>query len=313
MKIVTLDADTLPVELQKPDFCDRWVYRKSTDERELLAVLDNAEVVITNKVPLRAEILKQLPALRFICVAATGFDCVDIDYCRQRGIAVSNVPGYSSRSVSEGVIASIFALRRNLLQYASASSREWLHSDHFCLHKAPINDIQDATLGIIGRGEIGGAVARLARGVGMKVLFAEYKGQQNVRSGYQAFDEVVRESDILTLHCPLSPETRQLIDHSVLAMMKSSSLLINTARGGLIDEDALADALMRGKISGAALDVLTQEPPHPHNPLLTLKHPNLLITPHIAWASQTGVSNLIKGIHYNLAGYFCGAVKNSVI
>lgn len=313
MKIVTLDAGTLPIDLQKPEYCDTWLYRTSTKEEELLTVLDKAEVAITNKVPLRRAVLEKLPSLRFICVAATGYDCIDIDYCREKGIAVSNVPGYSRRSVSEGVIASVFTLRRCLNEYAMASRTEWSQSEHFCLHKTPIQDIQSATLGVIGRGEIGSAVAYLAKAIGMHVLFAERPGQNNVREGYTTFDEVIRSSDILTLHCPLTAETRQIINRNVLSEMKPGAMIINTARGPLINEDDLIVALESGKLGGAALDVLNQEPPSQSNRLLNFKHPNLIITPHIAWASESGVNNLVKGIHYNLAGYLGGSVKNSVI
>lgn len=313
MKIVTLDAGTLPVQLEKPQSCDDWVYRESTREEDVVSVLDNAEIVITNKVPLRKASLEKLPSLRFICVAATGYDCIDTEYCREHGIVVSNVPGYSTRSVSESVIASVFALRRHLIEYCYSSHIEWSFSSHFCLHKSPIGDIQEATLGIIGRGDIGCAVARLARTLGMNVLFAERPGQRSVREGYTPFNDVISQSDVLTLHCPLTPETHQIINQSVLAQMKPTALLINTARGALINEDDLADALNRGEIAGAALDVLSKEPPSPENKLLQVRHKNLLITPHIAWASQTGVHNLIKGINYNLAGFFAGAIKNRIV
>ncbi|MFB4357973.1 D-2-hydroxyacid dehydrogenase [Pantoea sp. BS_4] len=312
MKIVTLDAGTLPVRLEKPESCDSWIYRESTREEDVVSVLDNAEIVITNKVPLRKTSLEKLPSLRFICVAATGYDCIDTDYCREHGIMVSNVPGYSTRSVSESVIASVFALRRHLIEYYCASRIEWSLSSHFCLHKSPIGDIQETTLGVIGRGDIGCAVARLARALGMNVLFAERPGQLNVREGYTLFDDVISQSDILTLHCPLTAETHQIINRDVLVRMKSSALIINTARGALINEGDLADALNEGKIAGAALDVLDKEPPCPDNKILHVKHKNLLITPHIAWASQTGANNLIKGINFNLAGFFAGKIKNRV-
>lgn len=313
MKIVTLDAGTLPVNLIKPAYCNNWVYRSSTQECELLAVLDNAEVVITNKVPLRRAVLEKLPSLRFICVAATGYDCVDVDYCREKGISVSNIPGYSTRSVSEGVIASLFALRRSLPEYSRAARNEWHDSAHFCLHKTPVNDIESTTLGIVGRGDIGSAVARMAKGLGMTVRFAERPGQRVIREGYSSFEEVICTSDVLTLHCPLTPKTYQLINRQRLSEMKPGSVIINTARGQLINEDDLADALNSGHIGGAALDVLSQEPPPENSRLVKLEHPNLIITPHIAWASNSGVSNLVKGINYNLAGYFAGTLKNSVI
>ncbi|KQN51694.1 hydroxyacid dehydrogenase [Serratia sp. Leaf50] len=312
MKIVTLDAGTLPTALLKPTWCDHWVYLERTTEEDIVKALAGAEIAITNKVPLRAETLRGLPALRYICVAATGYDCVDIDYCREKGIAVSNVPGYSTQSVAESVIGSIFALRRRLIEYQLAAVNEWSEAGQFCLHKQPIGSVQQATLGIVGKGEIGRAVARMANALGMEAIFAEHKGAEVIREGYRRFEEVIAESDILTLHCPLTPMTKNLIDGAVMANMKTSALLINTARGALIDEAALADALRAQTLAGAALDVLSAEPPPPSHPLLDASLANLIITPHIAWANESGSINLNKGINYNLAGYFSGKIKNRV-
>lgn len=313
MKIVTLDGDTLPQPLKKPDWCDVWNYRGSTSKNETAAALHNAEIVITNKVELRKDLLRDLPGLRFICVTATGFDCIDTEYCRERGIVVSNVPGYSANSVAEGVIGFIFALRRHLKDYLHAAGHEWSDSTHFCLHRAPIRDIRDATLGIIGRGDIGGHVARLAKSIGMKVMFAERKGAPEIREGYVRFEEVIAQSDVITLHCPLNDSTREMIDMATLRQMKPEALLINTARGALINEADLVSALREGIISGAALDVLGTEPPPASHPLLDPALKNLIVTPHIAWASHSGVTNLIKVVEYNLAGYYSGQIKNRVV
>ncbi|RPH30169.1 D-2-hydroxyacid dehydrogenase [Buttiauxella warmboldiae] len=313
MKIVTLDGDTLPQPLNKPCWCKEWDYRGSTSKNEVAAALNKAEIVITNKVELRENLLRDLPELRFICVAATGFDCIDIEYCRRRGIVVSNVPGYSANSVAEGVIAFIFALRRHLKDYLHAANDEWPDSQHFCLHHAPISDVRDATLGIVGRGDIGSHVARLAKAIGMNVVFAEHKGAHDIRSGYAPFEEVISRSDIITLHCPLSESTREMIDMAALKQMKPGALLINTARGLLINEADLANALRTGIISGAALDVLATEPPAASHPLLDPTLKNLLVTPHIAWASHSGVTNLIKAVEYNLTGYYSGQIKNRVV
>ncbi|WP_034455345.1 D-2-hydroxyacid dehydrogenase [Buttiauxella noackiae] len=313
MKIVTLDGDTLPKPLKKPSWCNVWDYRGTTSKNELAAVLNNAEIVITNKVALRANLLRDLPDLRFICVTATGFDCIDTEYCRERGIVVSNVPGYSANSVAEGVIGFIFALRRHLKDYLHAASHEWSDSKHFCLHRTPIRDVRDATLGIIGRGDIGSHVAHLAKEIGMNVMFAERKGAHEIREGYVPFEEVIAQSDVITLHCPLSESTREMIDMATLKQMKPDALLINTARGLLINETDLASALREGIIGGAALDVLGTEPPPASHPLLDPKLKNLIVTPHIAWASHSGVNNLIKAVEYNLAGYYSGQIKNRVV
>ena len=285
--------------------------RAQTPAEGIVSSLAGATVAITNKVPLRADTLKQLPELRFICVAATGYDCVDLDACRERGIVVSNVPGYSTQSVSEAVIAAIFALRRKVMAYASNTRIDWPQAQHFCLHRQPIADIGGATLGIAGKGDIGLAVGRLAKALGMQVQYAERKGSDRVREGYVSFEQMLATSDIISLHCPLSESTRQMIDRQALEKMKPHALLINTARGGLINEADLADALKQAVIGGAALDVLSSEPPAIDNPLLA-DLPNLLLTPHIAWASRSGVDNLVTGVMANIAAFIQGAPVNVV-
>lgn len=311
MKIVMLDGDTLPVSLPTGQQNAEWEIRAQTSVSGIVLALTGATVAITNKVPLRAETLEQLPELRFICVAATGYDCIDLDACRARGIVVSNVPGYSTQSVSEAVIAAIFALRRQLLAYASTTRIDWPQAQHFCLHRQPIADIGGATLGIAGKGDIGLAVGRLAKALGMQVQYAERKGSDSVREGYVSFEQMLATSDIISLHCPLSDSTRQMINREALERMKPHALLINTARGGLINEADLADALKQGRIGGAALDVLSSEPPAIDNPLLA-ELPNLLLTPHIAWASRSGVDNLVTGVMANIAAFIQGEPVNVV-
>ena len=312
MKIVTLDGETLPVQPEKPSWCRDWQFRSKTADNEIVQALQGATIAITNKVPLRADSLAQLPALRYICVAATGYDCIDLDACRERGIVVSNVPGYSTQSVSEGVIGALFALRRQLVDYVNHTPAQWPDSPHFCLHRRPVQDIAGSTLGIVGKGDIGKAVGQLASALGMNVLFAERKGSTTLREGYVSFDDVLTNSDVISLHCPLSEQTRQLIDRQALSKMKPQALLINTARGGLINEADLATALREGSIGGAALDVLSSEPPSRDNPLLQADLSNLLLTPHIAWASQSGVHNLLNGIAANLAAFARHAPVNVV-
>ncbi len=312
MKIVTLDGDTLPLPIPQPGWCDEWVYRGSTGPDELTDALRGATVAITNKVQLRADVLKDLPDLRYICVAATGYDCVDIEACSQQGIAVSNVPGYSTNSVAETAIGNIFALRRHLIEYRRRSFAEWQNAPHFCIQGPLIRDLQGATLGVFGRGATGRAVAQKAEALGMKVLFAEHKQASQVRDGYTAFDQVLAQSDVISLHCPLTPQTHHLFDAATLSAMKPGALLINSARGPLIDEAALAQALRDGTLGGAALDVLSEEPPRSGSPLLETHLDNLIITPHVAWASEASVENLIQGINDNLAGWQAGALKNQV-
>ncbi|KAA5931439.1 MULTISPECIES: D-2-hydroxyacid dehydrogenase [Pantoea] len=311
MKIVMLDGDTLPVSLPTRQQQADWEIRTQTPVSDIVSSLTGATVAITNKVPLRADTLAQLPELRFICVAATGYDCVDLNACRERGIVVSNVPGYSTQSVSEAVIAAIFALRRQIMAYAVNTRIDWPQAQHFCLHRQPIGDIGGVALGIAGRGDIGQAVGRLAQALGMKVQYAERKGSDSVREGYVSFEQMLATSDIVSLHCPLSDSTRQMIDRDALEKMKPHALLINTARGGLINEANLAEALKQGLIGGAALDVLSSEPPSADNPLLA-DLPNLLLTPHIAWASRSGVENLVTGVMANIAAFIQGEPINVV-
>lgn len=311
MKIVMLDGGTLPVPLPTGQQQAVWEIRAQTPADDIVSSLAGATVAITNKVPLRADTLQQLPELRFICVAATGYDCIDLDACRTRGIVVSNVPGYSTQSVSEAVIAAIFALRRQLMAYASNTRIDWPQAKHFCVHHQPIGDIGGATLGIVGKGDIGQAVGRLAQALGMQVQYAERKGSERVRDGYVSFEQMLATSDIISLHCPLSDITRQMIDREALDKMKPQALLINTARGGLINEADLAAALKQGLIGGAALDVLSSEPPAPDNPLLAAL-PTLLLTPHIAWASRSGVENLVAGVMANIAAFIQGEPINVV-
>ncbi|MDE8557665.1 D-2-hydroxyacid dehydrogenase [Pantoea vagans] len=302
MKIVMLDGDTLPVSLPTGQQQAAWEIRAQTPVSDIVSALSGATIAITNKVPLRADTLAQLPELRFICVSATGYDCIDLNACRDRGIVVSNVPGYSTQSVSEAVFAAIFALRRQIMAYAVNTRIDWPQAQHFCLHHQPIGDIGGTTLGIAGKGDIGQAVGRLAQTLGMKVQYAERKGSERVREGYVSFEQMLTTSDIISLHCPLSDSTRQMIDREALAKMKPHALLINTARGGLINEADLAESLKQGQIGGAALDVLSSEPPSADNPLLA-DLPNLLLTPHIAWASRSGVENLVTGVMANIAAF----------
>lgn len=306
MNIVFLDSSSLPSALDRPAAALNWSERPATAADEVVAALAGAQVAITNKVKITRAALEQLPQLRFICVAATGYDCIDLAACRDLGITVSNVPAYSAVSVAESVIGSIFVLRRHLLGYRQAASEQWPCSSHFCVHDKPILDVEGATLGIFGRGDIGSRVARLASALGMKVLFAEHRGATSVRAGYHEFGSVLTQADILTLHCPLTPQTRHLIGGQEIARIKPGAILINTARGPLVDESAVLHGLRNGRLGGAALDVLDVEPPPANHPLLHANHPNLLVTPHVAWASESSVQRLKSVILKNIAAYAQG-------
>lgn len=312
MNIVFLDGASLPSPLERPAFADVWTVRESTNAQEVVEALADADVAITNKVKIGRVELEQLPQLKLICVAATGFDCVDISACRELGVTVCNVPAYSAVSVAESVIGSLFALRRHLVEYREAAITQWPTSNHFCVHGTPILDVQGSTLGIVGRGDIGSRVARLASALDMKVIFAEHRGASTVRRGYVSFDTMLEQADAISLHCPLTPQTRHLIAADQLAQMKSGALLINTARGPLVDEDAVLDSLKRGHLGGAALDVLDNEPPRADHPFLRSNLPNLIVTPHVGWASQSSVARLKSTLISIVEGFAVGKPVNVV-
>jgi glycerate dehydrogenase len=308
MQIVFLDSDTIPELLAQPEWVTNWTNHPATepDPEKVIQALIHADICITNKVKLTAQILQKLPKLKFVCVAATGYDCVE------QGVIVSNVPGYSRQSVAEGVIGFIFALRRALPYYQSTARRAWSESPHFCVHGTPLLNVRGATLGIFGRGAIGNEVATLAQALGMHVLFGEHRNRHEIRPGYVRYETLLAQSDIITLHCPLTEATRGMIGHAEIARMKPGAMLINTARGPLINEDAVLDALESGHLGGAALDVLSIEPPVNEPALLALHHPNLIITPHITWANEDGVNRLMQGIVANLNAYQQGQPINVV-
>ena len=290
-----------------------WEEYAATPPDQVAGCLQNAEVAITNKVPLRAEVLKELPRLRLIAIAATGTNNVDLDHCRTHGIAVCNVRGYSTHSVAEHTFGLLFALRRNILRYhADVTAGAWQHATQFALHTHPLDDLNGSTLGIIGLGDIGHAVARIAGVMGMKVLQAEHRGARRIRLDRVPFEQVLAESDVISLHCPLTPETINLIGEAELRQMKPGAILLNLARGGLVDEAALAQALREGRIAGAGVDVLTTEPPRDGNPLLEVAGPNCIVTPPVAWASQQAMARLAAEVIRNIAAFYRGEARNRV-
>jgi glycerate dehydrogenase len=314
MQIVFLDSDTMTTPLPVPDWATKWVNLPATpqDPDAVVQALAEADICITNKIKLTPAILARLPRLKFVCVAATGYDCVDLQSCREHGIVVSNVPGYSRQSVGEGVIGFIFSLRRALPYYQTTARQAWPGSSHFCVHGAPILNVRGATLGILGRGAIGNEVATLAQALGMNVIFGEHRHRPDVRPGYVRFETLLAQSDVITLHCPLTEATRGMIGQAEIAQMKPGAMLINTARGPLINEQAVADALLRGQLGGVALDVLAVEPPPAENTLLQMHRPNLIITPHITWANEHGMRSLMDGIASNLNAFSQGQPINVV-
>ena len=271
-----------------------------------------ADVMVSNKVEIDAHCIRRASRLKLICIAATGTNNVDLAAARARGVTVCNVRSYATPSVVEHVFGLILCLTRNLPHYLqSVADGRWQAANTFCLLDHPIRELAGQSLGVIGHGELGAAVAAMGRAFGMQVLVAERRGAAP-RPGRLPFDEVLGRADIVTLHCPLTPATRNLIGKRELALMGPDTLLINTARGGIVNEADLAEALRTGRIGGAAVDVLSREPPASDNPLLAQPLGNLIVTPHIAWASRASRQRLVDGIAANIAAFLSGRPRNVV-
>ena len=310
-RIVFLERNTIQANFRRPNFDHEWIEYGETFPSQVVERLAGASIVISNKLALREPDLSQLPKLKLIAIAATGSDCVDLDYCRAHKVAVCNVRGYAVNSVPEHVLMLILALRRNLLAYRDDVQLEkWQQSKQFCLLTRELHDIKGSTLGIVGYGSIGKAMSRLAEAVGMRVLISEHKNAPAIRDGRNAFEEVLQEADVISLHCPLTKETQDLIGPAEFELMKHSALLINTARGGLVEDAALIEALKKGMIAGAAIDVLREEPPVHGSQLLDLNLPNFIITPHVAWASNEAVQALADQVIDNIEAFVAGHPQN---
>lgn len=311
--VVFLDRASLKAQVRKPAQAERYVEHQATAAEEVAQRLAGATVAITNKVPLRADTLAQLPQLKMIAVAATGYDVIDVPYCREHGIAVANIRNYAVHTVPEHAFALILALRRNLLAYrADVEAGVWQRSEQFCFFTHSIVDLHGSTLGIVGEGAIGQGTAAIARGFGMKVLFADHEPPKMDGVAFTPIEQVIAESDVLSLHCPLTPATRHLIGRTELQRMKRSALLINTSRGGLVDEAALIEALDQGWIAGAGFDVLTTEPPRNGHALLDVRRPNFILTPHVAWASDGAMQFLADQLIDNIDAWAAGRPQHLV-
>jgi len=312
-RIVHLESGALIAAVRRPDFPHQWVEYEATAQADIPGRLAEASIAIVNKRQLTAEIIAGLPELKMVAIAATGYNNVDLDACRSRGIVVSNVRGYARETVPEHVFALLLALSRQIGPYhQSVAAGRWQRSEQFCYFDYPIRDLAGQTLGILGSGVLGRGVARLAAAFGMRVLFGEHKGATGLRDGYVPFAQVIREADAISLHCPLNAATRHLIGAAELATMRPHALLINTARGGLVDEQALADALRGRRIGGAGFDVLSEEPPT-DNPLLApdlLAAGNFILTPHVAWSSREAMQALADQLIDNIEACVAGTPRN---
>lgn len=308
-KIVFLDRETLDANVRKPNFPHEYTEYAQTAPDQIVERLKGATICITNKVPLREATLKQLPGLKLIAVAATGTDVIDKAYTSANGIVVSNIRNYAFNTLPEHVFALLFALRRNLINYYnSVRQGRWGYANQFCYFDYPIYDIAGSTLGIVGYGALGKEIEKRAVALGMKVLINDVTDVPNKVD----VATILRESDVVTLNLPLTPETKNMIGAKEFASMKKTACIINTARGGIIDEQALADALRNGVIAGAGMDVLTVEPPKNGNILLDPTIPNLIITPHVAWASKEAMQVLADQLVDNIDAFVAGSPRNVV-
>lgn len=315
MKGVFLDLETLggDLDLTALEACvDDWTLHQVSAQVEVAGRIAAAHVVVSNKTVIDAAAMEAAGNLRLICVAATGTNNVDLIAAARLGIQVCNVTAYGTPSVAQHVFALILALTTHLVDYrAAVREGRWSRSPHFCLLDYPIGELEGKVLGIVGYGELGGGVARLGEAFGMQVRIAQRPGGEPA-PGRVPLEELLPEVDVLSLHCPLTPATEGLIGAAELAAMQSTALLVNTARGGIVDEQALADALRAGVIGGAGMDVLTTEPPGADHPLLASDIPNLIVTPHIAWAARESRQRLLDQVAGNIRSYQAGAVRNRV-
>ncbi len=286
----------------------------ATDDSAVAERVAGKEIVFTNKNVLNAELLGDASALKFIGLTATGTDNVDLDFAKANGIAVANIRAYCTESLVEHVFGVLLMLTHSLERFhRSVRAGEWQQAEDAFLLVHPVRELSAMTLGIVGFGELGMGVARVARTFGMDILVSARPGAGLIHEGRVAFEEVLERSDAITLHCPLNDDTRNLMGEDEFRRMKSSAFLINTARGGLVDSAALADALGRGQIAGAAVDVLPNEPPVDGDPLLDYDGDNLIVTPHIAWASDEARQNAIDELARNAAAFMRGEERNRIV
>jgi glycerate dehydrogenase len=307
----SLDLGDLNFEALHGRFSELKLYG-ATAQEEVIERLQGAQVAISNKVQLNAATLKACPQLKLILIAATGTNNVDLAAARAQGITVCNCQGYGTPSVAQHTLMLLLALATRLPDYQKAiADGQWQQSKQFCLLDFPIVELEGKTLGLLGHGELGSAVARLAEAFGMRVLLGQLPGRP-ARADRLALDELLPQVDALTLHCPLNDDTRHMIGARELALLKPDAFVVNTARGGLIDEQALANALRRGHLGGAATDVLSVEPPVNGNPLLAADIPRLIITPHSAWGSREARQRIVGQLADNAEGFFAGTPRRVV-
>lgn len=314
-RIVFLDRDTIApdVVVRRPSFDHEWTeYGKTSADQVLERVKD--ATIINNKVNLREDLLKQLPDLKMIAVAATGTDCIDVAWCRDNGVVVSNIRGYAVNTVPEHTFALMLALSRSIIGYKdNVAAGEWQKSGQFCFFNHRIFDIAGKRLCIMGEGALGQSVAQIARAFGMEVIFAAHKGVEGLGPLYTPWDECIETSDVFTLHCPLLPSTKGMLAAPEFKRMKDTAIVLNTARGGLIVEEDLVDAIEQGEIAGTGIDVTMPEPPADDHPFFRLMgRSNFIFTPHVAWASHEAIQTLSDQMIDNIENFVAGSPSNVV-
>ncbi len=306
LDLKTLDQEDLDLSALK-SLADEWVFHDLTAADETAERIRDAEIVITNKVVIDAALMGEAENLKLICVAATGTNNVDLQAAKAHNIMITNVTGYGTPSVVQHVFAMILALNTNLIGYHErVQAGAWQKSSSFCLFDFPITELTGKRMGIIGYGELGQGVASVAEAFGMQLMIAQRSGSTEAQPGRYPLDEVLQQADVISLHVPLADNTANLIGERELKMMKPDALLINTARGGIVDEHALVDALKSGEIGAAGFDVLSVEPPTQGNVLLDHPMPNLIVTPHVAWASQQSRQRLLNLVVESIGDYLAG-------
>ena len=311
LNVVVLDRASLlhrPFNLNFPHQLTAYDITEAADTADRL---QDAHIVISNKVNISAEHIADNPQLKLIAIAATGYNNVDLVAAKAAGITVCNIRAYGNESVAEHAFMLMITLMRNLPAYQrDVAAGLWQNSPFFCHFGAPMRDLNGKTLGIFGRGNIGSALASRAEAFGMKVCYGEQKNVTSIRSGYMAFDDLIAQADVISLHCPLTEQTANMISLTELQSMKPGAILINVSRGGLVDETALVAALKYGMLGGAGVDVLTEEPPKNGNPLLKARLPHLIVTPHMAWGSSEAQNKLFDILVDNINNFVEGKPQN---
>jgi len=317
MKAVFLDYSTVGPGLDTSPLSDLLPALQifdATDDDQVLDRIRDVEFVFANKIRIYDELFDAASKLRFIGLTATGVDNIDLDSAARHGVAVCNIRGYCTRSVTEHVFGVLLSLTHNLQRYSgSVRDGAWQKSQDFCMLTYPVCELSTMTMGIVGLGELGSGVARKARDFDMQVIVSARPGADSIDADRVSFDELLQRSDVISLHCPLTDQTRGLFGADEFRKMKSAAILINTARGALVDSAALVDALQSGEIAAAAIDVLPKEPPIDGDPLLDYRGDNLIVTPHIAWATGRSRQDSIHELAANVAAFLNGEQRNRVV